>query len=375
MPIKRIKENVVYENRWLRLYDDEIEHPDGSPGTYSWVDRNGGAGGAVVIPRLPDGRILLLKMHRYVPDRWSWEFPGGGANSGEPHEQAGLRELEEETGLTALSSAVIGQFTSDSGFVKVRHSAVLANVASDAEFTLELDEQESIAEARWTTEEEAWSMVATGEIFDGVTISVLGLLKAVAPPLSPDPFPSPGLHPLTVRSKLKFDSPWWRLFEDDIARPDGRNSIYVRVETATATGAIMVIPRTPSGRHLLIKIFRYPVGKELWEFPAGLVEPNEDPVDTAIRELAEETGLKAISAELIGTQFPVAGLISDTFFTVMAEVPELDEAELTLQSEEGIVEAKFVTLDGLAEMVKANEIQDGVTLGAIARLLAAEGRA
>jgi ADP-ribose pyrophosphatase len=137
----------------------------------------------------------------------------------------------------------------------------------------------------------------------------------------------------------------------------------------------MVIPRTPSGRVLLIRTYRYPVDRELWEFPAGLVEEGEDPVYTATRELKEETSLTATSASLMGTQFPVAGLMSDTFYTVLAEVPDVDASTLTLQAEEGIVAAKFVSLDELAQMVRDNDIQDGVTLGAAARLLAAERQA
>ena len=63
----------------------------------------------------------------------------------------------------------------------------------------------------------------------------------------------------------------------------------------------MVIPRTTSGKHLLIKIYRYPVNEELWEFPAGLIELGEDQVDNATRELDEETGLVSESVRLIGT--------------------------------------------------------------------------
>jgi 8-oxo-dGTP pyrophosphatase MutT (NUDIX family) len=371
VPIKRLKQNIVYENRWLRLYDDEIEHPNGAKGTYSWVERNNGRGGAIVIPRLPDGRILLVRMHRYVPDRWSWEFPGGAIDSGETAERAALRELNEEVGISGERASLLGQFSADSGFIKIRHSAVLIDISEGGDKKLKLDDGESITDARWVTDDEAWRMVASGEIWDGVSITCLGLLKAVAPPLSASAHPSPAVQPRRVRARLMYDSPWWRLFEDDIVRHDGRQSIYVRVETATASGAIMVIPRTPSGRYLLIKTYRYPVDRDLWEFPAGLVEVGEDPVDTATRELEEETGLKATSARLFGTQFPVAGLMSDTFYTVLAEVPEASEPELTLQAEEGITGARFVTLDELAAMVRANEIQDGVTLGAVARLLAA----
>ena len=169
-----------------------------------------------------------------------------------------------------------------------------------------------------------------------------------------------------------YDSPWWRLYEDDIARADGSGGVYVRVQTSTGGGAILVIPRTPSGKHLMIKIYRYPVDSELWEFPAGLVEKGEPPIDTAVRELEEETGLVATSARMLGTQFPVAGLISDTFYTVLADVPESAIDEVTLQAEEGIIDHRWMTLDELSAMVRRDEVKDGVTLGAIARLLAAD---
>ncbi len=370
MQIKRIEQKVVFENEWLRLYEDVIEHPDGSAGTYSWLERNNGLGGSMAVPRLPDGRLLLIKVHRYVADRWSWEFPGGGADEGESVEQCALRELAEETGLTGTNPTAIGMFSADSGFVPVRYAAVIVDLPEDAADHLELNAQESIAEARFVTEQEAWQMVASGEIFDGTVVTALGLLK-VAPPASGQGAPA-GLRPRRVRAKLMYDSPWWRLYEDDIVRGDGSPGVYVRVQTTTGGGAILVIPRTPSGKHLLIKIHRYPVDRELWEFPAGLVEEGEDPVDTSTRELEEETGLVARSAVLIGTQFPVAGLISDTFYTVLAEVPEVGESVITLQADEGIIDSKWVTLDDLRRMVQANEIQDGVTLGAVARLLAAE---
>jgi hypothetical protein len=67
--------------------------------------------------------------------------------------------------------------------------------------------------------------------------------------------------------------------------------------------------------------------------------------------------------------------MSDTFSTVIAEVPDPidEESALTLQAEEGIVGTRFVTLDELASMVRAKDIRDGVTLGAVARLLADRG--
>ena len=129
----------------------------------------------------------------------------------------------------------------------------------------------------------------------------------------------------------------------------------------------MVVPVTPSGRYLLIKIYRYPVKRYLWEFPAGMNEDGETPVEAGIRELREETGVSIDRAELLGSQTPISGFIGDTFYTVLADIPEIDISDIRPQTEEGIVEAKLVTRSEIAAMASSQEIEDGVTLMCLAR--------
>jgi len=149
------------------------------------------------------------------------------------------------------------------------------------------------------------------------------------------------------------------------------------MRTHSGQGATMVVPVTPSGRLLLIRVHRYPVQQFMWEFPAGLVDPGEDPETASLRELKEETGVVAISSTYLGAQTPISGLVGDRFHSILAEIPEVELDDLVLQSEEGIVEAKLVSRSEIATMIVNQEIEDGVTLYSLARYwayLEAEGK-
>ena len=129
----------------------------------------------------------------------------------------------------------------------------------------------------------------------------------------------------------------------------------------------MIVPVTPSGRYLLIRIYRYPAKRLMWEFPAGMNEDGETPVDAGCRELLEETGITADGAELLGSQTPISGFIGDTFYTVLARIPEIEVSDIKPQTDEGIVDAKLVTRQEIVAMAASQEIEDGVTLMCLAR--------
>ena len=91
---------------------------------------------------------------------------------------------------------------------------------------------------------------------------------------------------------------------DRVALPDGKESTR---EYIVHQGAAVVIPVLDNGDLLFERQFRYPLGKALLELPAGKIDPGEDVLVTAQRELLEETGYVADTWEYLGVMHPCIG--------------------------------------------------------------------
>ena len=98
-PWKTLSSRLVYENPWIRVREDQVLRPDGQPGIYGVVEFKNRAVG--VLPVEDDGSVWLVGQYRYPLSLYSWEIPEGGSPASESTEETALRELREETGLTA----------------------------------------------------------------------------------------------------------------------------------------------------------------------------------------------------------------------------------------------------------------------------------
>lgn len=165
---------------------------------------------------------------------------------------------------------------------------------------------------------------------------------------------------------LVYETPWLDFYYDDIVHADGTPGKYSWFKRHNDRGAMMMIPVTPLGRFLVIKIWRHPIKRYFWEFPAGLAEDGESSEDTARRELLEETGVTVDRVETIGSVVTVSGLDGGASDVVLAEIPEVSPDDLNLQSSEGIGEARLLTLSELFELLASQEINDGVTMNCLA---------
>ena len=93
-----------------------------------------------------------------------------------------------------------------------------------------------------------------------------------------------------LSSKLVYDGKLLKVRSDTVRLPDGGTAEREFIEHP---GAVAVIALTHAGELVMERQYRYPLGRDMIEIPAGKIDPGEDPLVTAQRELKEETGYAA----------------------------------------------------------------------------------
>jgi len=141
--------------------------------------------------------------------------------------------------------------------------------------------------------------------------------------------------------------------------PDG--SQHVR-EVVRHPGAVVILPLLDDGRVCFVRNFRVAVGETLIELPAGTLEPNEDPAETAIRELAEETGFRAGRMEHLLTFCMSPGILDERMHLYAAD--QLRPGPMALEAGEDI-QPLLCTWEEALEMARRGEIRDAKTLVAL----------
>jgi 8-oxo-dGDP phosphatase len=143
-------------------------------------------------------------------------------------------------------------------------------------------------------------------------------------------------------------------------------------------GAVAVVALDGAGRVLLIRQYRHPAGRLLWEIPAGLRDVPGEPVrSTGERELREETGYAARTWHVLADCYPSPGISTErvTVFLArdLAEVPG-PERGAPLRHEEAQLQYAWAPLDRAAQLFLAGELHNGVTaVGILAAYAARQG--
>ena len=140
-------------------------------------------------------------------------------------------------------------------------------------------------------------------------------------------------------------------------------------------GAVAVLPMNDDGEVLLIKQYRHPVGMDLWEIPAGLLDvEGEDFVAGAARELAEEADLIAGQWNVLADFFNSPGSSSEAIRIYLArDLRDVPGHELHVRTdEEAEIELHWIALDAAVEAVLEGRLHNpsavvGVLAAAAAR--------
>lgn len=144
--------------------------------------------------------------------------------------------------------------------------------------------------------------------------------------------------------------------EDRVALPNGNESTR---EYIVHPGAVVVIPLLPSGDVVLERQFRYPLRRDLYELPAGKLDPGESALECGQRELLEETGYTGTRWRYVATIHPCIGYSNEAILLYLAE-------DLTLgrhnRDGDEFLEVFHLPLDEALEWVRTGRITDVKTV-------------
>jgi ADP-ribose pyrophosphatase len=172
---------------------------------------------------------------------------------------------------------------------------------------------------------------------------------------------------LKVDSEAIFDGKLLHVRRDTVRLPDG--TLATR-EYIVHPGAVLVVPVLADGRLVVERQYRYPLGRVMIEFPAGKIDPGEAALDTARRELREETGYLALRWRRLGCVHSIVSYSTERIEFFVAE--DLSQVGARLDAGE-FLEVAVLSVDEMLAAIDREEITDAKTVAAL--LLYARRRA
>lgn len=168
-PIKLVRVQEVYANRYVTVYDDEVLFPDSSQGRYVRVVESHGQKGVAILAECA-GQFALVRTYRYPIGRWEFGVPRGmGAADTEPMTTAHT-ELVEELGGPPLDLVPIGVVTPSSGLLCTQVNLFYATYEHPVAQPQDIHEVWSV---KWIDLPDLLEEIATGHIVDGFTMSAV----------------------------------------------------------------------------------------------------------------------------------------------------------------------------------------------------------
>ena len=162
-----------------------------------------------------------------------------------------------------------------------------------------------------------------------------------------------------VSSKLVYDGKLLKVRSDTVRLPDGGAA---EREWIDHPGAVAVIALTDAGELVMERQFRYPLSRDMIEIPAGKIDPGEDPLATAKRELMEETGYSAAEWSHVATIHLAIGYSNEHIEIYLAKGLEAKKAKL---DDEEFLEVFTLPLATALAWVRDGKITDAKSVSSL----------
>ena len=156
---------------------------------------------------------------------------------------------------------------------------------------------------------------------------------------------------ITIHRGIVFD-----LVRENVTLENGTTT---DVEFIEHPGAAAIVPLLSENRVVMLKQYRHALKKVIWEIPAGTLDPKEDVLSCAKRELVEETGYSADQWHRLGEITPVPGYSNERIHIFLAR--KLQPAAQNLDADE-VIQVQEVEFQTALEMIGSGEIQDAKSI-------------
>ena len=159
-----------------------------------------------------------------------------------------------------------------------------------------------------------------------------------------------------LETKLQFEGWRIRVRTDTLLNPDGNQ---ITRDVVEHPGAVAIVARTTDDEVILARQYRHATGEDLLEIPAGTREEGEDPIETAKRELQEETGYTTNNIRQLAAFYTAPGFTNEMMF--LFEATQLTSGKQQLEEDEFIDVVRVHRDDALA-MIRDGRIKDAKTI-------------
>ncbi|HLQ78690.1 MAG TPA: NUDIX hydrolase [Terriglobia bacterium] len=169
-------------------------------------------------------------------------------------------------------------------------------------------------------------------------------------------------EPKVLKSEMVFNGGHIRVRVDRVIEPAGHEATR---EIVVHPGAVCIVARPSDDEVLLIRQYRHSTGGELLEIPAGGLDPGEDPLDAARRELEEETGFRAAKLVQRAAFWTTPGFTTEYMW--LYEATELTKTEIDPDEDE-VIEVDRVKVADAMRFIEDGTIQDAKTILGLLRV-------